>query len=143
MLKDVAYWYVILKKACTLTHRWFFEHSNRIVHLCKWLAVVMLPTMLCHITHCSESWWVAIFWRSMNCVCMCIHMYVWVMYKNIQYEGWGWMQANLSAVFDIRSHPEYCIFHTSWVNGASINLFFVGRISSSNSDGPVTWCIYK
>ena len=38
------------------------------------------------------------------------------------------------AVFDMRRHPEYCIFLTSSVNGALTDLLFcMGRISSSSS----------
>ena len=45
-------------------------------------------------------------------------------------------QVKLSTVFDMRPHPEYCIFHTSLVYNALTDLLFcIGRISISSSDG--------
>ena len=47
--------------------------------------------------------------------------------------------AKLSTVFDMRPHPDYCIFHTLGVNSALIDILFcIGRISSGSSDGSET-----
>ena len=45
----------------------------------------------------------------------------------------GWVKWQ-SAVFDMRLHPEYCIFYASQINGALTDLFFcVVRINSSRA----------
>ena len=44
-------------------------------------------------------------------------------------------EVKLSAAFDMRSNPEYCIFCTSQVNGSLTDLLFcVGRINSCSSE---------
>ena len=61
--------------------------------------------------------------------------------QEIQYKGGVKQQiqhdAKLNAVFDMRSHPNYC---TSWVKGALTDLlFYIGKISSCSSDGLGMW----
>ena len=44
-------------------------------------------------------------------------------------------EVKLSAVFDMRSNPEYCIFRTSQVNGSLTDLlFYIRRINSCSSE---------